>query len=229
MSNNWIAFLVGLFGSVHCVGMCGPLAFAVPVNRSNWWRLVFDKVTYNLGRIITYSFLGLLIGLVGRQLWLYGLQQGVSMVSGILILLAGISRIFKLRLANNSFFSILTLPFNRSISFALQHRAGHFVIGLLNGFLPCGFVYLALVGAVNTSSPMNAAQYMFYFGLGTFPLMLIATVSSAFAGPLVRRRINRAIPFFMIFLGLWFVLRGLNLNIPYLSPAKNIALGADCR
>ena len=229
MSNNWIAFLVGLFGSVHCVGMCGPLAFAVPVKQDNWLLLVFDKVIYNFGRIITYTFLGLLIGFAGRQLWLYGLQQGVSIVSGVLILMAAFTRIFKLRFSNNKFFSILTLPFNRSISYALQHRAGHLIIGLLNGFLPCGFVYLALVGAVNTSSPLFAAEYMLCFGLGTFPLMLIATVSSAFAGPLVRRRINKVIPFFMVFLGIWFVLRGLNLNIPYLSPAKNIASGVDCR
>jgi len=90
---------------------------------------------------------------------------------------------------------------------------------LLNGFLPCGFVYLALAGAINNGSPLLSAQFMFWFGVGTFPLMLIATVSTGFIGPVVRRRINKIIPYFMVFLGCWFLLRGLQLNIPYLSPA----------
>jgi sulfite exporter TauE/SafE len=111
-------------------------------------------------------------------------------------------------------------PINRLLTYALKHKAGHLAIGLLNGFLPCGFVYLALVGAVNTSSPFASAQYMFWFGMGTFPLMLIATVSSGFIGPVVRRSINRGMPYVMVCLGLWFLVRGLGLNIPYLSPAK---------
>jgi len=224
-----IAFFIGLFGSVHCVGMCGPLAFAVPTFRDRWWLLVLDKVFYNAGRIITYTFLGLLIGLIGRALWLNGLQQGVSLLSGLLIILAGFSRIFKVRMAGSGFLSSFLLPVNRMLSYALQHRAGHFIIGLLNGFLPCGFVYIALVGAINTSSPVASAQYMFWFGVGTFPLMLVATVSSGFAGPVLRRRINKTIPYLMVFLGFWFILRGLNLNIPYLSPARYQPGTSVCR
>src|SRR5271165_7100565 len=104
MNNNEIAFFIGLFGSVHCIGMCGPLAFAVPSFRSNWLYIVADKTLYNAGRVITYSFLGLIVGFIGRQLWLYGLQQGVSLASGLLIIMAGLSRIFKIRLAENKFF-----------------------------------------------------------------------------------------------------------------------------
>jgi uncharacterized protein len=229
MSNSEIAFFIGLFGSVHCVGMCGPLAFAVPSVQNRWWLVVADKVLYNAGRIITYSVLGLIIGLIGRQLWLYGLQQGVSLVSGILIIIAGGSRIFKIRPLNSSFIAALLLPVNRLLNYALKHHAGHLAVGLLNGFLPCGFVYLALVGAINTASPVAAAQYMFWFGLGTFPLMLLATVSSGFAGPVLRRRINKAIPYFMVCLGIWFLFRGLQLDIPYLSPAKFVPGTNICR
>jgi sulfite exporter TauE/SafE len=220
MSNNAIAFFIGLFGSVHCIGMCGPLAFAVPSVRNKWWLIVADKVSYNTGRIITYSFLGLLIGFIGKQLWLSGLQQGVSLVSGLLIIMAGSSRLFKISIRNNGWLSALLSPVNRLLNYALQHHAGHFAVGLLNGFLPCGFVYLALAGAINTNTPVSAAQFMFFFGLGTFPLMLLATLSVGFVGPLVRRRINRVMPYLMVCLGVWFVLRGLNLAIPYLSPAK---------
>lgn len=220
MSANWIGFFIGLFGSVHCIGMCGPLAFAIPTFHTRWWLIVADKLLYNSGRIITYSLLGLLIGLIGKQLWLLGLQQGVSILTGILVIMAAITRLLKIRPAYNNALSGLFKPINKSLHYALRHKSGHFIVGLLNGFLPCGFVYIALIGAVNTPSPLSAAQFMLCFGLGTFPLMLLATISSGFVGPLVRRRINKAMPYLMICLGFWFVLRGMNLNIPYLSPAK---------
>lgn len=220
MSNNSVAFFIGLFGSVHCIGMCGPLALSLPSFQQRWWLVVGDKVLYNLGRMITYSFLGLLIGFIGKQLWLMGLQQGVSLVSGGFIILAGIFGIFKIRLDHSRVISPLLAPVNRLLNYALQHKAGHLIVGLLNGFLPCGFVYLAMAGAINTESPLTAAAYMFWFGAGTFPLMLLATVSAGFIGPQVRRRINKAMPYLMVFLGLWFILRGLNLDIPYLSPRK---------
>jgi hypothetical protein len=228
MTSYEIAFFIGLFGSMHCIGMCGPLAFAVPVVNNKWWSIVFDKVLYNTGRIITYSFLGLIIGLIGKQLWLIGLQQGVSLASGLLIIIAAFSRLFKLRMNNNPVLSRLLTPVNRLLSYALQHRSGHLVIGLLNGFLPCGFVYLALVGAINTSSPVASAQFMFWFGVGTFPLMLIATVSSGFIRPVLRRRINNVMPYLMVCLGFWFILRGLNMNIPYLSPPQQTSGVAIC-
>lgn len=223
MSSNEIAFFIGLFGSVHCIGMCGPLAFAVPSFHSSWWLVVADKFTYNAGRVITYSFLGLLIGLLGRQLWLAGLQQGVSVLSGALIITAGLSRLLKVKFTQSRFMPKVLAPVNRLINYALKHKAGHLAIGMLNGFLPCGFVYLALVGAVNTATPVAAAQYMFWFGVGTFPLMLLATVSSGFIGPVLRHRINKGMPYLMVCLGFWFLLRGMGLNIPYLSPAKQAA------
>jgi sulfite exporter TauE/SafE len=170
MSNNWVAFFIGLFGSVHCIGMCGPLALSLPSFQQRWWLVVSDKILYNLGRMVTYSFLGLLIGFLGKQLWLLGLQQGVSLVSGGFIILAGISGILKIRLNKSRILSPLLAPVNRLLNYALKHKAGHLIVGLLNGFLPCGFVYLALVGAINTISPFTAAAYMFWFGAGTFPL-----------------------------------------------------------
>src|SRR5476651_653805 len=89
MNDYAIAFFIGLFGSVHCVGMCGPLALAVPSFQTKWWLVVADKFIYNFGRIISYTFLGLIIGFIGRQLWLSGLQQGISLLSGVLIVMAG--------------------------------------------------------------------------------------------------------------------------------------------
>jgi len=227
MNELYLAFMIGLLGSVHCIGMCGPLAFAVPSLRPGVGFLVFDKLLYQTGRIISYCVLGVLIGFIGRQLWLSDMQQGISIFTGLLIIAAACSRIFKLSIGNNS--SFLLKPFNKLFGYALQHKANHLIIGMINGLLPCGFVYLALAGAVNTGSVSQAAAYMFWFGLGTAPLMLLATISMGFTSNLFRRRINKVIPFMMLFLGMWFILRGMELNIKYLSPSKPATSVAECR
>lgn len=218
MSEQHLAFMIGLLGSVHCIGMCGPLAFGVPSLKQGWFYLTVDKLSYQFGRIISYCLLGVLIGLVGRQIWLAGIQQGVSIFSGVLILLAAASRIFKIAIKSSG--NILLQPFHALFGYALKHRANHLIIGLVNGLLPCGFVYLALAGALNTGSVSSAAGYMFWFGLGTTPLMFIAALSVGFTSTMFRQRINKVVPYLMLFLGAWFILRGMELNIPYLSPAK---------
>lgn len=216
MSIWLLAFFTGFFGSVHCLGMCGPLAFAVTSGHSSWWMVLLDKLTYQFGRIISYSILGMLIGFIGQQLWMSGLQQLVSIVSGLLILAAGLSRIFRLQTTAgpSATFGI----FGKAFTYALKHKASHLFTGMLNGFLPCGFVYLALAGAVTVGDTIDAVKYMALFGLGTLPLMLVATFGLGMVGPLFRRRINHAVPYFMVCLGIWFLLRGASLDVPYLSP-----------
>lgn len=212
-----LAFFTGLFGSVHCLGMCGPLAFAIPSRHTSRWLILMDKLIYQFGRIISYSILGIVIGLIGKQLWLSGLQQSISIISGAMIVIAACSRIFKKQIFKQRSSVIITY-YNKVFTYALQHKANHLITGILNGFLPCGFVYLALAGAVTTGNVLDSARYMVFFGLGTLPLMLVATFGLGMAGPLFRRKINRAVPYLMVCLGLWFILRGAALNIPYLSP-----------
>ena len=219
MSETYLAFMIGLLGSVHCIGMCGPLAFAVPSLQKGAGWLLLDKTLYQAGRIVSYCFLGLIIGLISSRLWMAGMQQALSIFSGVLILLAALSRIFKLAVQSNTRYHLLLKPFHQLFGYALKHKANHLIIGIINGLLPCGFVYLALAGAVNQSSLSDALAYMFFFGLGTAPLMLVAAVSTGLTGTLVRNRINKVIPYMMLCLGIWFILRGLDLNIPYLSPA----------
>ena len=227
MSEQYLAFMIGLLGSVHCIGMCGPLAFAVPSLKPGMGFLVLDKILYQAGRILSYCVLGVLIGLIGRQIWMSGMQQGISIFTGLLIIAAACSRIFKLSAGKGP--SFLLKPFNKLFGYALKHKANHLIIGMINGLLPCGFVYLALAGAVNTGSVAKAAEYMFWFGTGTAPLMLLATIGMGFTGNLFRRRINKVIPFMMLFLGAWFILRGMDLNIKYLSPSKPASGVAECR
>lgn len=218
MNYDEIAFFIGLFGSIHCIGMCGPLAFVMPVNGSSKWLLVWDKVLYNSGRVISYTIIGFIVGLAGKQLWLSGAQQGLSIVSGVFIILAASARFLRVRLTTGNYTAKLFSPINNLLTYALKRRFGHLAVGLINGFLPCGFVYLALIGAVNAASAVGAARFMFWFGMGTFPLMLAATVSSGLVSLNVRNIMNKIVPYFMLCLGVWFVLRGLSLNIPYLSP-----------
>lgn len=226
MSYLKLAFMIGLLGSMHCVGMCGPLAFAVPTLQKGWAYLVLNKLSYQLGRIISYCLLGVLIGLMGRQIWLAGIQQGISILTGVLIIIAACSRLFKFSVRNNN--TLLTKPFYRLFDYAFKHKANHLIIGIINGFLPCGFVYMAMAGALNTGSVNSAVVYMFCYGMGTLPLMFIAGMSMGFTTGALRNRINKFVPYIMICLGLWFVLRGAELNIPYLSPAKADTV-ANCK
>lgn len=218
MNHLQLAFIIGLLGSLHCVGMCGPLAFALPQQTEPKWITLLKKLSYNIGRAISYAFLGLLIGLIGKQFWLAGLQQGISIVSGILIIIAVLPQIIKSK--NTLIYNpnLFTRGINQLIGKAIKNKAGHLYLGLLNGFLPCGFVYLGLATAISTSDAYQSALFMFVFGLGTTPLMLFAMLGVNFSKPVFRQKINRFLPYITLCLGLWFIIRGLNLDIPYLSP-----------
>ena len=218
----WAGFLFGILGSFHCVGMCGPIALALPAGRGTGWSFVAGRLLYNGGRLLTYTGLGALAGVFGKSLQLAGLQQTLSLVSGGLILLlvvvpatalgrfrqaAGLERLLgKVKHTMGRLFS-------RRGSWALG------AIGLLNGLLPCGFVYLALAGALSMPTVAGAMGYMLLFGLGTFPLMLLLSWSGKLVRPRLRHSFNRAVPYAATVLALLFLLRGLNLGIPYLSPA----------
>jgi len=227
MSNEKLAFLIGLLGSVHCVAMCGPLAFAIPLHQPGWLALLWNKLIYQIGRIVSYCLLGALVGLAGRQIWQAGFQQGVSILTGILIIMAACSRLFKKSMLKQASFSSLKF-FNIAFDYALKHKANHLIIGMINGLLPCGFVYLALAGALNTKTVLDGLSYMFWFGTGTVPLMLAATVVVSFSKLSFRKKLNKVMPYAMLFLGIWFILRGLELNIPYISPQQPTAT-AECK
>lgn len=225
MTNQAIAFFIGFFGSVHCVGMCSPLIFSVPTFKTQRFFMFTDKLVYQLGRVFTYTLLGFIFGLIGQQIWVSSLQNSLSVLTGIFILIAGLMRVFQ-------YSPKISLPLFASVNalllYAYQHRANHLIIGILNGFLPCGLVYMALAGALNVGGGVASATYMFWFGLGTTPLVLLAAVGVGFLQPYYKLLNARVLPVFMIVLGVWFVLRGLQLNIPYLSPAPLNSSQINC-
>lgn len=220
----WSAFLIGLFGSFHCIGMCGPIALALPVQKNNRLNLIVGRILYNIGRAITYAAIGLLFGLVGQSLSLAGLQQSVSIIAGVLILLmvllpSKVSQKLYLLKSAYGFTNFLKRKFGTLLK--KKSVTSTFLIGLLNGFLPCGLVYIAVAGAIASGSYFDGAVYMFVFGIGTLPIMLAVSLAGNFISLNVRKRINKLIPTFMIVLAFLFILRGMNLGIPYVSPKIN--------
>lgn len=215
------SFFVGFFGSFHCIGMCGPIAIALPVPNSKNLSFVAGRLLYNLGRVATYSFLGAVFGLLGSRFVISGFQQSTSIVLGVAIVIAVIiPPKYKAKVSQHKVVQKLTLPLKSGISdlFKKGTFSAMFLIGILNGFLPCGLVYVALAGAIASGNAISGTAVMILFGLGTVPTMFAATIFGKFINLNIRRKINKAIPVFTLVLGLLFILRGMGLGIPYLSP-----------
>ncbi len=222
----WTAFLLGLAGSAHCAGMCGPLALALPRRAgSSAAGLVVGRLSYNAGRVATYGLLGLLLGWVGQGLALSGVQRWVSIALGVgLLAAAAYSRWGTLHGPN----LLAWAPLRRTFGRLLQRPGpgGLAALGGLNGLLPCGLVYAACAGAALAGSGPAGAGYMLVFGLGTVPMMFgLGLAGGALQGTL-RLWLQRAVPVCLAVMGLWLVVRGLGLGIPYLSPALGPTVGA---
>ena len=215
------AIIFGLLGSFHCVGMCGPIAFMLPVDRTNTFKKTIQIFLYHFGRILSYSIIGLLFGFLGKSFYLFGLQQQLSILVGILMILAIIipSRIMNKYNFSKPIYKLIS-KVKSSLGKALKKKTSDtfLTIGFLNGFLPCGLVYMAVFGSLETGSALQGSLYMSLFGLGTIPLMTLAIYLGNFLSSKVRQYITKAIPVFVIFLGILFILRGLGLGIPYISP-----------
>ncbi len=218
------ALVLGLMGSFHCLGMCGPIVLALPLHGNSVGQKIYGGVLYNLGRTVTYGAMGALFGLVGQGLQLVGFQQVVSVImGGAMIVSVMFPKIFRNQysLEQSAFRWVGKLKKTIVEMFSIRSFQSLFFIGLLNGLLPCGLVYIAIAGAIATGSVAMGAGYMVVFGLGTIPLLLLLGVAGNVLGNNIRRRINSLIPILVVVVGIFFVLRGLNLNIPYLSPTRD--------
>ncbi|WP_299110092.1 sulfite exporter TauE/SafE family protein [uncultured Tenacibaculum sp.] len=214
------ALILGLLGSFHCIGMCGPIAFMLPVDRTNKVKQFFQITSYHLGRLFTYSLIGLLFGLLGKSFYFFGFQQQLSIIVGILmIVVVLLPKTFQKYNFSKSI-NRLVMKVKSALGKELKKKGNDtfFTIGFLNGFLPCGLVYMAVFGALTASNAFSGSIYMAIFGLGTIPLMTTVVYVGNFANGLIRRRIQQAIPYVVVFIGVLFILRGLGLGIPYVSP-----------
>ena len=228
------AFILGLLGSFHCVGMCGPIAFMLPVDRSNTYKKITQISIYHFGRLLAYSIIGLVFGLIGKSLYIFGYQQQLSIIIGVLMILVVLipqQTFNKYNFSKPVYRLISKVKYAVGSAMKKKTMDTFLTIGFLNGFLPCGLVYMALFAAIACGNAINGSLYMAIFGLGTIPLMTTAISFSQFLKGTARQRIQKAIPVFVILIGALFILRGLGLGIPYLSPAPVFDLvsnGVDC-
>lgn len=217
------ALLLGLISSLHCIAMCGPIAMMLPVSQHNPEKKALQIITYHFGRLTAYATIGGLFGFLGMGFYLAGIQQQLSITVGILMILIAVTP--EKTLAQYNF----SKPIYRIISnvkSALGKRLKNqsfrslFTIGLLNGFLPCAMVYAALFGAMASQEVLPAMTYMTLFGLGTVPLMSSIVYINSWVTLPIRNKIQKVIPYAIACLGILFILRGLSLDIHYISPSK---------
>jgi hypothetical protein len=222
-----IAFALGLLGSLHCAAMCGPLMLALPVPPGGPAGFVSGRIIYQLGRVATYCLLGIVAGLVGKSIFLAGLQRWLSIALGVAILTGFL-------LSNKVALSapVVRLVTRLKTAMSAQLRQRSFrslaLLGMLNGLLPCGLLYVAMAGAVARGALREGMLYMAVFGLGTVPTMLgISLSGNLFPLPL-RLKLRRAIPFSVCLLAALLILRGMALGIPYVSPDLSSGTPSCC-
>lgn len=211
------AVSLGLLSSLHCVGMCGPIALALPLNRHSGWTMLGGVLLNNLARISGYALLGVLAGTAGMGLALAGLQSYLSIIAGcvmLLVLLAGHKQlhIAGMHVAAGKWKAAAARLFGSSAPHTLL------LIGLLNALLPCGFVYMALAAAVSTGGAAAGALFMACFGLGTMPALITVAFARQLLGPALRAKARTLAPVLVAVLACTLIVRGLHLGIPYLSP-----------
>lgn len=222
-------FILGLTANFHCIGMCGPIALAVPVHRQNNVTIIFGALQYNIGRILSYSVLGSIVGIVGISIHTFGILQWLSVLSGLFLIIYAwrkyLSKLFRHHLP--------TLPIQKYLNFALgkiiksKHPMKLSFLGMLNGLLPCGMVYAALLNALLTGEIVGSALAMVFFGIGTLPAMVGVIYMANKITPKLRAKFNKVVPYLISIVGLLIVLRGLNLGIPYISPVIKVEQNAD--
>ncbi|HPI54946.1 MAG TPA: sulfite exporter TauE/SafE family protein [Chitinophagaceae bacterium] len=215
-------FVLGLFGSMHCLGMCGPLVMSLPFQSVDRNKLGLTTFSYHVGKITTYALFGLVAGMLGQGFVLLKWQQLLSILAGVSLLALTLIPVLKEKL---------------KISFPLQDWFARifkllsdspkvyyfFIFGLINGLLPCGLVYAAFAGAMASGSMINGALFMAAFGVGTVPSLSAIIIFKQRVPVKIRSYFLKSSYILSIFVGVLLILRGLNLGIPYVSPGLNTA------
>lgn len=222
------ALLLGMLSSAHCVGMCGPIALAVPSARTSQGGRLLDAILLNGGRLFTYALIGGLFGTFGRGLHVAGLQQALSITMGAVMLLA----VLLPALFRKDLFTAAALGGLGKLRSLLARNLrrtspeGLFLTGMLNGALPCGMVYFAVAGALVQDGALNGALFMLAFGTGTIPALITLRLGAGLLSAGARSGMRRIAPYVLGLLGVLFIVRGLGLGIPYLSPVlQDVPLG----
>jgi len=213
------AFLIGLAGSVHCVGMCGPLALAIPgASKDKGFTFFLRTIAYQISRISGYGVLGLIVGFFSQGMQFTGVQPYFSLLSGIVLLFLGFFGIIPEVNAFSKYPIIqhFQVKINRIIGTVMtnEHFSTPFVLGFLNAMLPCGMIYIALGTGLSSGNMSEAALYLISFGLGTLPLMFMMSLSGQFLSLQMRRSWQKTIPIIFMISGIILIYKGMNIDLP---------------
>lgn len=220
------ALTFGLLGSFHCLGMCGPLMLSLSFSSNNTkfgnihlLSGIGRSLYYHLMRIISYATIGVVTGLAGTIMQTAVTQQVLSIVSGVLIILWGInySKISSvLESKGDVFFSKYFISISKKLNPNNFIELG--LLGIINGWLPCGLVYAAAAASLSYGRVDYSVVFMLLFGFGTIPMMVASMFLFSRISIALRKKMNKVIPYALTAMGILFILRGMNLGIPFLSP-----------
>jgi uncharacterized protein len=217
-----MALLMGFTGSLHCAGMCGPIVWIMPFQAFTGIKKAAALALYHAGRLSVYAALAIVLHSF-RGLFDPKIQQYISIVLGAILLITGIlSFIPNHRLT-------FSLPWAEQVkkqlgkTMATPGLPALAAAGILNGLLPCGLVYMALSASLSAATTAQAAGVMYVFGIGTLPMLISITLLKARISFLRTSNVRRLVPVVVFAFGCLFVLRGMNLGIPYLSPKVVVA------
>ena len=218
--------ILGLSSSLHCIGMCGPIAMAIPVNRKNNFTILGGIFQYNLGRVFTYSLLGIAVGSIGFTVASFGVLQGLSILSGLFLILFAwrkrIGHLFNTQFGFGKLNGFVSSGIGKVLQSSIPMKLP--LLGALNGLLPCGMVYIALMNALLAGNAVGSALAMASFGLGTLPAMISVGFAAGKITGVYRNKLQRSVPYLLTLVGLLVVMRGMNLGIPFISPKAEMAL-----
>ena len=209
------ALTLGFLGSFHCAGMCGPIALMLPKSTGSRGKVLFSRFIYNSGRVFTYVIIGLFFGLLGMAVAMRGFQKELSVLTGVIVavtvvLSAGKKERTKAYVETSRYTGAIRKYLKKL--FSIKSYFSLFLIGALNGLLPCGFVYLAIAGAASTGNIAGGMFYMSLFGLGTFPIMMMLTLAANYAGLRFRKVFTKVSPIIAIVLAFFLIYRGTDMK-----------------
>lgn len=231
MTPLWTALTLGLLGSLHCLGMCGPLVASLPLQSSTAGRNAMNVGIYHGARVTAYGLLGVIPGIIGEGLKMTLAQQWISVAIGIIFILSAVMALkghFRFR-----------IPFLERMTFSVQNllislrknsgTPGLFLMGFLNGLIPCGMVYMALAAALGRSGMWATMTYMMTFGLGTVPIFIVLAVVQYQSAFKLRTYLQKLVPYTLAIVGLIFIWRGIGVEVPMdLSALKEMGWSVMC-
>lgn len=217
-------FILGLTSNFHCVGMCGPIALAIPLDRSSKVNTLFGALLYNSGRVFTYGILGVVVGSVGLTIETMGLLQWLSIIAGILMIVYAWRKYIHFVHPALKFEGVNRFV-SKGIGKLLKVKSTWKLapMGMLNGILPCGMVFAGLFNAAIAGDMLSGGLSMIAFGVGTLPMMLAVTFFAGRLNSQLRLKFSSFVPYLLSVVGLLIILRGMNLGIPFVSPKLNVA------